>query len=57
VRSKERAHDLQARLRAEGGKAVGGTGDQKWIGATSHISTIAEIQKYVKERMLEAEDY
>jgi len=46
--SKERAHDLQTRLRAEGGKAVGGASYQKRIGASSHISTIAEIQKYVK---------
>ena len=47
MRSQERAHDLQARFGAKCGETVGGARDQKWIGAASHISTIAEIQKYV----------
>ena len=46
VRGKQKPHDLEARLRAERGKTVGGAGDKKRVGA-SHISTIAEIWKYV----------
>jgi len=47
VGRKEQAENLQARLSAEGGEAVGGAGDEEWVGA-SHISIIAEIRKNVK---------
>jgi hypothetical protein len=44
---KQEAENLEARLRAEGGEAVGGASDQKWIGLP-HISIIAEIWNDVK---------
>src|SRR5579862_2077193 len=43
----QEANDLEARFRAKGREAVGGTGNEKWIGAL-HISIIAEIWKDVK---------
>jgi len=39
---KEEAENLEARLRAEGGEAVGGASDEKRIGPL-HISIVAEI--------------
>jgi len=39
---KEEAENLEARLRAEGGEAVGGASDQKRIGLL-HTSIVAEI--------------
>jgi len=47
VGRKEQAENLQARLSAERGEALGGAGNQEWVGAT-HISIIAEIRKDVK---------
>src|SRR5258708_24638009 len=43
VRGKQQSHNLQPRLRANGGKAVGASGDYEWIGLL-HISIIAEIR-------------
>jgi len=40
---KEQAENLEARLCAESGEAVGGAGDQEGIGL-AHISIIAEIR-------------
>jgi hypothetical protein len=39
---KEKAENLEARLRAKGREAVGGASDEKWVGLP-HISIIAEI--------------
>jgi len=44
---KQEAKNLEARLRAEGGEAVGGASDEKWIGLP-HCSIFAEIQNDVK---------
>ena len=44
VRGEQQAHDLQARLGADGGKTVGAASDQQGIGFL-HISMIAEIWK------------
>jgi hypothetical protein len=44
---KQEAKNLEARLRAEGGEAVGGASDEKWIGLP-HCSILAEIQNDVK---------
>lgn len=44
---KEEAENLQAGLGAQGGEAVGGAGDEKWIWFV-HISIIAVLQKNVK---------
>jgi hypothetical protein len=45
--SKQEAENLEARLRAEGGEAVGGASNQQRIGLP-HISIIAEIWNDVK---------
>jgi hypothetical protein len=47
VSSKEQAENLEARLGAESGKAVGGAGDEEWIGFLHYISMFAEIWKHV----------
>jgi tetratricopeptide (TPR) repeat protein len=44
---KEETENLEARLCAKSGKAVGGAGDKEWIWSL-HISIFAEIQKDVK---------
>ena len=44
---KEQPENLETGLGAEGGKAVGGAGDQEWI-RSAHNSIIAEIWKDVK---------
>jgi hypothetical protein len=44
---KQEAKNLEARLRAEGGEAVGGASDEKWVGLP-HGSIFAEIQNDVK---------
>jgi hypothetical protein len=44
---KEQAENLEARLRAEGGEAIGGAGNEERIGL-AHNSIIAELQKDVK---------
>jgi len=44
VSGKQQAHDLQSRLGANGGEAVGAAGDQERI-RSLHISIIAEIWK------------
>jgi hypothetical protein len=47
VGSEEEAQDLETRLRAEGGEALGGAGDEQRIGL-AHVSIVAEIWKHVK---------
>jgi hypothetical protein len=44
---KEKAENLEAGLRAEGGETVGGAGNEERIGL-AHISIIAETWKDVK---------
>jgi hypothetical protein len=42
VGGEEQTHNLQTRLGAESGKAVGAAGDEQGVGL-AHISIIAEI--------------
>jgi hypothetical protein len=45
--SQEQAKNLEAGLSAESGEAVGGAGDEEWIGSF-HVSIFAEIRNDVK---------
>jgi hypothetical protein len=45
--SQEQAENLEAGLGAESGEAVGGAGNEEWIGPL-HVSIFAEIWKKVK---------